>query len=174
MSHPLRRLLAPLLAALLALAAAALLAVGVARTEQASAAPLGAPAAATYVTIEDRLMQPGTAAITTTAYSPSSLAGKDPRIINGWAGGDAFINADFATTGTLTATVQFSADGTNWATGVNTNASGTEVTLQEVITNDGDGMVHIPMAGQYVRFKLEPSASVTPTIRLVLRQPFDK
>lgn len=168
----LTRLLSALLAALLGIVAALLLYAGALLTPSAGAAELGAPAAATHAVVEDRLMYPSTA-ISTTTYSSSSLAGRDPRVINGWAGGDAFITADFASTGTLTTTVQFSADGVNWASGVVMNASGAEVALTEVLSADGTGMIHIPMAGQYVRFAMNPgSDTVTPTIRLVLREPF--
>lgn len=165
----LRSRLFPALLALVTVAAAALLYAGALHTPLARATP----AAADYVTVEDRLMYPATS-IATVTYSPSSLGGRDPRVITGWAGGDAFITADFATTGTLTTTVQFSADGASWADAKLTAADGSEVALGEVITDDGTGMVHIPVGGQYVRFKLDPSASVTPSIRLVLREPLQK
>jgi hypothetical protein len=104
--------------------------------------------------------------------SPRTVSGVDLSLVRYYYAADIFITADFATSGTLTGTVQFSADGANWADAYHLIDSGSataSIPYRVVITNDGTGYVTVPAAGQFVRVRLDRSASVTPTVNIHLK-----
>lgn len=165
---------------------------------------------------------PGTVAgITTwTLYPTTAITGNgtiyssSPRYYNGldltrvknFNSLDVFVTVDIASTGTLTVTPQYSADGTNWANATRlsegwvlplsysatlTNSSGVtntttststtsfsgstasrqseEITYQIVLSADGTDYVRIPVVGEYVRFSLAYTGTMTPTIKATVR-----
>ncbi|MGD9728838.1 MAG: hypothetical protein AB7V39_21000, partial [Nitrospiraceae bacterium] len=105
-----------------------------------------------------------------TVYSASprtTVAGRDDSSVNGWTQADVFIKTDIATSGTLTATVQFSPNGSDWATadyewgdsdGLNTQIH------RRVMTADGVEVIRLPVAGEKLRVMLQHSATMTPTV----------
>ena len=88
-----------------------------------------------------------------------------------WAVADVFITTDIATSGTLTATVQFSADNVNWASAdyeYGDSSINTQI-YRRVMTADGTEFMQVPLAGQYMRVSLQRSASMTNTVTVVYR-----
>ena len=45
----------------------------------------------------------------------------------------------------------------------------TEATHQVIISSDTTDYMRVPLAGRYLRFKMEVSDTVTPTIKVLLR-----
>lgn len=166
LSHRSGRLLALLLAVLI-VAATVLFAA------PRQAAALGEPPGGTVVLARTGVLYPATSiSVVTNTASPRTVGGVDLSRVRDYYAGDYFITADFPTTGTLTATLEFSADGTNWTTALHTyNNGATLVTAakQVVITNDGTAYISSPVAGSYARIKLDPSTAVTATVNLVLK-----
>lgn len=112
---------------------------------------------------------------TTVNTSAPNLDGsaRDVSLTTGWGSVDVFVIADVASSGTLTATVQVSPDGTNWAdadyeywTG---SAIGTK-THQRVMTADGTEVITLPLAGERWRVKLTTTAPITTTVMATLRR----
>lgn len=100
-------------------------------------------------------------------------AERDVSLTTGWTTVDVFVIADVASSGTLTATVQVSPDGTNWAdadyeywTG---SAIGTQ-TFRRVMTADGVEVITLPLAGERWRVKLTTTAPITTTVMATLRR----
>lgn len=98
---------------------------------------------------------------------------RDVSLTTGWTTVDVFVVADVASSGTLTATVQVSADGVNWAdadyeywTG---SAIGTQL-FRRVMTADGAEVITLPLAGERWRVKLTTTAPVTTTVLATLRR----
>ncbi len=98
---------------------------------------------------------------------------RDVSLTTGWTTADVFVIADVASSGTLTATVQWSPDGTNWTdadyeywTG---SAIGTK-TQQRVLTADGVEVITLPLAGERWRVKLTTTAPITTTVMATLRR----
>lgn len=138
------------------------------------------------------LLYPTTAisgAATTYTASPRNVAtGLDASQVNGWANVDVFATVDIATSAYVTLTLQYSADGVNWADAdyeyvSNTSAwdsegitsTATAVTSIETqthvryMTADGTELIQAPTAGEFMRVKIENSASITPTIYVTYR-----
>lgn len=138
------------------------------------------------------------AGITETTYtdSPRNVFGQD--ISQHWLyhSMDVFVTADVSGTDTITVTPQFSADASNWtdatytyvantlaattsvitSTGLTTattttssSSTPTEATHQVVLATDATDYLRVPLAGRYVRFKIETSGTVTPTIKALFR-----
>lgn len=88
--------------------------------------------------------------------------------IDRWNGVDLFVAVDVASGGALTGTVQFSADGSNWADGYwySVTSTGTLVSnlYRTIQTADGTTYIKVPTAGQYMRINLDVTGTVTPTI----------
>lgn len=113
-----------------------------------------------------------------TVYSSSprtTVAGRDDSSVNGWTQADVFIKTDIATSGTMTATVQFSPNGTDWATadyeyatGSTTGSIGTQ-THRRVMTVDGVELIRLPVAGERLRVMIQHTASMTPTVWVTYR-----
>ena len=113
-----------------------------------------------------------------TVYSASprtTVAGRDDSNVNGWAYADVFVKTDIATSGTLTATVQFSPNGSDWATADYEYASGSTTGLigtqthRRVMTADGVEIIRLPVAGEKIRVMLQHTATMTPTIWVTYR-----
>lgn len=128
------------------------------------------------------------AAITTTAYS------SEPYIAVQWKNVDVWATVDISGSGNIVLTVQESYDGDHWAdafseylatnTTITATASttSTETTTATVSSSwttrtrnktiAADGTYYIPdvqVSGNYMRVKMVPSTTVTPTLRLVLK-----
>jgi hypothetical protein len=125
------------------------------------------------------LLYPTTAisgAATTYTASPRNVAtGLDASKVNGWANVDVFATVDIATSAYVTLTLQYSADGVNWADAdyeyATGNTTGTVATQTHVryMTADGTELIQAPTAGEFMRVKIENSASITPTIYVTYR-----
>jgi len=112
--------------------------------------------------------------ITETAYtaSPRTEYGEDVSVAWLYNAVDVFVTADVSGTDTLTVTPQFSADAANWADAYFETVSGTTVTAQTyraALSTDGTAYLRLPVAGKYMRFKVETSGTVTPTIRALFK-----
>lgn len=157
----------------LALAILTLIAGALAATPRPAAA-LGEPPGGTVVQARAGVLYPATSIATTTyTASPRTVGGVDLSFVQRSFTGDYFVTADFPTTGTLTATLELSADATNWATALHTYNNGATLVRsaaqQVVITGDGTAYLSAPLAGSYARLKLEPSTAVTTTVNVVLK-----
>lgn len=137
------------------------------------------------------LHAPAAASGAGTAYtsSPREISpGVDASAVAGFANVDIFATVDISDTGNVTLTVQFSADGTNWADYTYAYASNTSTWSSEGITStatastaiaaqtpklyfaaDGTQLLSVPTAGEYVRVKMERNATMTPTIYVTYR-----
>jgi hypothetical protein len=138
------------------------------------------------------LLYPATALTgNTTVYSASPrnvAAGLDASKVYGYANVDIFATIDLDTTGYVTLTLQYSADGTNWtnadfeyasqtstwnSAGITSTATAsTAIATQTYIrymSADGTEYMSAPTAGEFMRVKIEHSAEVTPTIYATLR-----
>jgi hypothetical protein len=136
--------------------------------------------------------------ITTTTYtdSPKNIYGQDVSLMWLYHSADIFVTADVSGTDVITVTPQFFPDASNWAdatytyvantlasttsvitsTGLTTattttssSSTPTEATHRVVMSADGTDYLRIPLAGKYVRFKIETSGTVTPTIKALFR-----
>lgn len=157
--------------ALLALLLLALLVVPGVFAENGEPLPGTVGQTATYV-----FYPPTTLAVTSTVYSaaPRTVSGQNVADIRKWNSADVFLTVDVTGSKTTTVTPQFSADQTNWADATYTVVSGTtasEITHQIILTSDSTDYLRIPIAGQYLRFKIAVTGggSVTPTILATLR-----
>jgi len=125
---------------------------------------------------------------TTTRYSssPKTISGIDASnfLQSGGAynSADVFVSADISGTATIYITPQLSIDAVNWTNAdysyVTFNQTGTATlnssTYALSLSADGTDYVRLPLAGRYLRFKIDvPAAtannSVTPTIKLVYK-----
>lgn len=91
-----------------------------------------------------------------------------------WTEADVFVSGVVAATKVMTVTAQFSADGTNWADGTynNVNSSGVNVAVARSVAlaaGTSTKYMTVPATGQYLRFKIEHTGDVTPTIKLIAR-----
>lgn len=154
---------APLLALVMILAALGFLPQG--------AAAIGEPPAGTVNSVQNYEMYAATAIITDGTYYG------DAQHWQQWNSVDVFVTVDVTGTATLTVTPQVSADGTNFADAYHTyltwtddaTATVTEADYQVVMTADGTEYIRLPMAGRYMRAKVEVSGDLTPTITAVTR-----
>jgi hypothetical protein len=85
---------------------------------------------------------------------------------------DVFIVGSLATSSNITGTVQFSPDLTNWASATydywNGSAIGTQTYVRS-LSSTGATYVQVPIAGEYMRVQLATRGTVTPTVRITLR-----
>lgn len=138
------------------------------------------------------------AGITETTYTsqPKTVQGQDVSIIWLYHSADIFVTADVSGTDTITVTPQVSVDGTNWtdvtytyvadtlaqtttvltSTGTTTATSTTSMSSavtegieRVVLSTDTTDYLRIALAGKYLRLKIETSGTVTPTIKVLLR-----
>lgn len=107
-----------------------------------------------------------------TAPSATSL-GVDPAKTGNWNSADVFITTDVATSAQLTATVQFSGDGTNYANAYwyGTDSSGVAVAnlYRQVLTADGTAYLRVPIAGDKMRVTLLATGQTTTSVYVVYR-----
>ena len=134
--------------------------------------------------------------VTTYTISPRTQFGTDVSMVWMYHSADIFVTADITPSSYLTITPQFSVDQINWAdatytyvadtlasttsvvtgtegmtatTTTSMNSTVTEATYQILMSNDGTDYLRLPLAGKYLRFKIEHSDMVTPTINVLLR-----
>lgn len=116
----------------------------------------------TYTFINARVLTSST----TITYSTSPLR------LAYWAVADVFVTGDVSGTTAFTVTPQYSADNVNWVNATYTYiATGTltTVTPQIVINSDTTSFMRIPMAGEYLRFRVDNSGSVTVTVKATMK-----
>lgn len=111
--------------------------------------------------------------VTYTTAAPNTTDGaRDASLVENWATADVFITLDGSGSFTLTATVQFSADGDNWATADYEYATSSAVATQSyarTMTADGAEYMRVPVAGRYMRMALSSTGAVTPTVHVTYR-----
>lgn len=139
----------------------------------------------------------GTAGTAYSDAPNTTTGGIDISRVSEWNSVDIFVTADISGTATLTVTPQFSADQSNWTdadytypaltqstsqtitnTGIitsvqliNTSIS-TALTTQThytVQTADGVDYMRVPVAGEYMRLKLQRSGTITATVLATVR-----
>lgn len=144
---------------------------------------LGAPQ---LMQAEDISEMPVSKQITYTLYEPSAgissaaqtsapatdAYGRNMAATNGYALADVFVTADVGSSAVLTATVQVSADQSNWANADYEYATSSAIATQgfvRTLSADGTEYMRIPLAGEYLRLSLTVSGTVTPTIKITYR-----
>jgi hypothetical protein len=108
---------------------------------------------------------------TTITYSTAPLR------LGTWAVADVFVTGVVSGSTAFTITPQYSADNTNWVnasyTYVTWNQTGTATlntgTPQVVINSNTSSFVRIPMAGEYLRFKVDNAGYVTITLKATMK-----
>ncbi len=156
---------------------------------------VGAPLPGTVAQTRFLTFYGPTVTVSGTTYSatPLTVQGQDASLVVAWHSADVFVTADVSGTATVTVTPQLSADQVNWTdadyTYIGVNSSATYTTngaitsssapvvqaYRAVLSADGTDYLRVPLAGQYLRFKIDafvtvsPTAAVTPTIQVVLR-----
>lgn len=119
-----------------------------------------------------------TQSTTTNTAQPLTTAGvADASRVDYWTNADVFVSAVFSGTGTITATVQFSADGSNWVDADYQYVDADELltaTYQEVLSASGAEYMRVPVAGQYMRVQmvttgLTTNEQITPRVDVTFR-----
>ena len=174
------RRLAQKTAALLAVTALLLL-VGMAAVSLLPQGAAAAPAAQFgAVTAPRTVTLYGPTAVTTgTTFSsaPLNVNGIDNARTTNYGRADVFISTGANSSGTLTVTVQVSADESTWADSTEMQQgflTGTLVsaayTHRVVLTGASQaGTVRVPLAGEFLRVKVEAAGSITPTVKATYR-----
>lgn len=161
--------------ALLAVLLALMLGFGLWGTMSPTAQAVGEPQPGTMQRALTHTLVDGEVLITATVYSDAPLpVGSDLDVsrISNWHSADVFVTVDISGTATLTATVQTSPDQTNWADAYyvypSWNSTGTATLNTQpyrlVMSADGTNYLRVPLTGEYMRVKLEPSGTVTNVI----------
>lgn len=111
--------------------------------------------------------------------APKYVYGSDISLIWLYHSADIFVTADITPSSYLTITPQFSVDQSNWTDATYTyvsqpytntvSAAVMEADYRITMATDSTDYLRIPLAGKYLRFKIEHSATVTPTISVLLR-----
>lgn len=150
------------------------------------------PQPGTVESIATYVYLPETTAITGTTYTDAprvTAGGVDVSRISDWHAVDVFVTGDLTGAGWLTVTAQVSADQINWAdaaydyvaqsgTVVNSGAvTSTTTTASSIVaqpyriilTADGTDYLRLPLAGEYLRFKVERTGTIEATILATLR-----
>jgi hypothetical protein len=115
-----------------------------------------------------------------TTYTASPLAGSygglskaDVTWVKSWNQADVFVTVELGTASSLTVTPQHSADGESWADAYYRSAISdtgiVETNYRLVLSADGSGYTRVPVVGEYLRFKMEYSGTLTPTVKVTLR-----
>jgi hypothetical protein len=109
-----------------------------------------------------------------TAAPNLDSASRDASKTVGWTTADVFIAATVDSSATLTATVQVSPDGLNWADAKSEYWTGTAIgthVQRRVMTVTGVEYVTFPLAGEYWRLHMVAAGgTVTPTVKVTLRR----
>ncbi len=101
-----------------------------------------------------------------TSASNVDAQGRDVALTTGWGKADVFFLATVGSGATLTATVQVSPDGTNWANAEYEYWTGSAIgtkTQQRVFTATGNKVLTLPLAGEYWRVNLLTTGGVVTT-----------
>jgi len=128
--------------------------------------------------------------------SPKTIFGADVSLTWLYHSADVFVTVDITPSATITVTPQYSADASNWvdatytyiadtlasttavitSTGLTTattttsvSSTPTEATYQIVLSADSSDYLRVPLAGKYLRFKIEHDDTVTPTVKVLFR-----
>lgn len=134
----------------------------------------GEPEPGTVQQIETRTFYGPTALTTGTVYSTytTTLGSGIVGAVGSYNSADVFLVVDVTGVATATITAQFSADGTNWANADyeywNGSAIGTQ-SYARTMTADGTEYMRVPIAGEYMRFQIAATGTLTPTILATLR-----
>lgn len=112
-----------------------------------------------------------------TSDSPRTINSQDITLVSVWHSADVFATVDITPTGTVTITPLLSADGQHWAAATFVTTSwltdGTSLVNrhahQLVFTADGTQYLRLPIAGERMKFQIEHSDAVTPSISVTLR-----
>ncbi len=143
--------------------------------QQAKAAPAEQVAAPRTVTLY------GPTAVTTgTTYSaaPLTVNGQDFSRVTNYKSADVFVATDAGSSGTVTVTVQGSADQATWANVIDVvhtfSSTGTLIntnyTYRVVLAGaSASGLIRAPLAGEFVRVSVEAAGAVTPTVKATYR-----
>jgi hypothetical protein len=137
----------------------------------------GEPPPGTVAGVKTYTFYPATAlsGSTQTVYSssPYDVAGRDVTLVKYWNQADVFVTVDLGTASSLTVTPQHSPDQANWADAyyrsVISDTGIVETNYRLVLSADGTGYTRIPVVGEYLRFKMEYSGTLTPTVKVTLR-----
>jgi hypothetical protein len=135
----------------------------------------GQPQPGTVSTTSTVVMYPATAlSATGTVYSasPRQANGQDVSKVRAFNSADVFVTVDISGTAAITVTPQFSPDQVNWADAKFPVISGTTVSLstqQMVLSADGSAYLRLPVAGEFMRVKIESTGALTPTVQATLR-----
>jgi hypothetical protein len=135
---------------------------------------------------------------TTVTYTdaPNTVYGTDISLVWLYHSADVFVTADITPSATITVTPQFSNDQSSWTdatysyaadtlasttsvvttsgtttatTTTSMSTAVTEATYRVVLSADATDYLRVPLAGKYLRFKIEHDATVTPTIKVLFR-----
>jgi endonuclease/exonuclease/phosphatase (EEP) superfamily protein YafD len=117
---------------------------------------------------------------TTYSSAPHLYKGLDVSYSRNWNAADAFVTiAGYDTGDAITVTAQWSPDQTNWVdayyTFIGDTSSSTSTMRPQtqiyrtVPTTDGTTIMRLPIAGMYLRYKLEYSGTLTATIQTTYR-----
>jgi hypothetical protein len=110
--------------------------------------------------------------VTTSAPNVDSQ-GRDVSLNYGWQTADIFVTAVMSPTGILTATVQVSADGVNWASAYSEYWTGSAIgtqTKRVILASAGTNYVPVVLAGDKWRVSLLATGSVTATVKATLNR----
>ncbi len=124
----------------------------------------GEPEAGTVVGEQTFTLYGPTAVTTGTVNSTGSL-------MRSFNAVDVFVTVD-VTNATVTSTVQYSADGTNWADADYEYATDSAIATKaytRVQSADGTEVIRLPMAGEYLRVNMVVTGAATPTVLAVAR-----
>jgi hypothetical protein len=132
-----------------------------------------------------------TSTVTSTAPGVLDGNGREVAKTTGWSNADVFVTVDCHLGGAcnLVATVQVSADGTNWATadydyesntstwnsqGITSTATSSTAIAQQsfarTLTADGTEYMRVPLSGEYMRVQLVATGiTMTPTVKATYR-----
>ena len=108
-----------------------------------------------------------------TARPNVDSAGRDVSKTAGWKSVDIFVTGTVSGTAWMTATAQFSADGTNWANATYEYWTGSVIgtkTQSRSLSANGTTYMSVPLAGEYWRVSVQTTGGVTTTVKATLRR----
>lgn len=109
--------------------------------------------------------------------SPRYASGLDVTHVRNWHSADVFVTTDVSGTAAVTVTAQYGPDGTNWTDAeylsegwvTTTTRSSAWVPYRTTLSSDGTEFFRLPIAGEYVRFKIEYTGTLTLTVQATMR-----
>lgn len=139
----------------------------------------GEPEPGTVVGIATYTFYPATRIITGagllgTVYSasPRTIFGQDVSRVRNWHSADVFVTANVLAGSVVTVTPQYAASVGDWANAKFSYAlsdSLATANYRVILSASGSDYLRIPLAGEYLRFMIQYSGTVTPTIDVTLR-----